>query len=365
MTEQVLVFVGTRKGAFVLESDEGRREWVTRGPYLEGQNVMHMTLDPRTRTLFAAVGDPWFGSRVYRSTDLSLTWDEPTTGPVFPETTGLKLEKVWHVEPGRPSEPGVVYAGVEPAALFKSSDNGGTWEFVQSLNDHPSRPYWMAAAGGLCLHTIVLDPADAARMYVGISSAGVFRTVDGGATWQPANQGTRANFDPTSPPVYPEVGQCVHKMVMNPSEPARLYQQNHCGVYRSDDGGDAWHEITDGLPGEWGLGMAVHPHDANTVWVCPGTSSYKHWMPDAAMTIYRSRDRGASWQPLTVGLPQEGAYLDVLREGMAVDALPQAGVYVGTNTGQLYLSADEGDSWRQAEYLFPPIQSVGTAVVAG
>lgn len=363
MAKQVLVMVGTRKGAFIMESGPARTNLKVRGPYLEGQNIMHMALDPRTRTLFAAVGDPWFGSRVHRSTDLGHTWDEPKSGPAFPAETGLKLEKVWHVEPGRPEEPGVVYAGVAPAALFKSTDNGETWTFIQSLNDHPTRPQWNPGAGGMCLHTIVLDPVDLRRMYVAISAAGVFRTTDGGATWHHANQGTRTNFMPDQPPTYPEFGQCVHKVVLNPSQPRRLYQQNHCGVYRSDNGGDKWTEITEGLPSDWGFGISVHPHDADTIWVCPGTSGYKHWVPGGALAVYRTRDQGRTWDKLTKGLPQKNAYVIVLREGMAVDALQPAGLYIGTNTGQLFHSADEGDSWRQASALFPSINSVGTATL--
>jgi photosystem II stability/assembly factor-like uncharacterized protein len=363
MSDNVLVLVGTKKGAFIMESGSERTKWNVRGPYLQGQNVMHMAFDPRNGMLFAAVGDPWFGSRVHRSTDLGRTWDEPQSGPTFPPETELTLAKVWHVEPGRPEEPGVVYAGVEPAALFKSTDNGENWTFIPSLNDHPTRPEWQPGGGGLCLHTIVLDPSDLQRMYVGISTVGVFRTTDGCETWETANKGTRTNFMPDQPPLYPEYGQCVHKVVLNPAEPQRLYQQNHCGVYRSDNGGDRWVEITEGLPSDWGFGIAVHPHDANTIWVCPGISGYKHWVPDARMRVYRTRDQGSRWDELTKGLPQQDAYLDVLREGMAVDKLQPTGVYVGANTGQLFYSADEGDSWQQAPAAFPGINSVGTATI--
>ncbi len=363
MGGDVLVLVGTRKGAFVLRSGPDRKEWEIRGPYHEGQNVMHMAFDARTETVFAAVGDPWFGSRVYRSRDLGNTWDEPQSGPTFPPESGLKLEKVWHVTPGRPEEPGVVYAGVEPAALFKSSDDGQTWQFVQSLQDHPSRPTWQPGAGGLCLHTIVLDPTNLQHLYVGISAAGVFRSTDGGKQWQPANQGTRVNFMPDEPPAYAEFGQCVHKVVMSERQPARLYQQNHCGVYRSDDGGGQWIEISDGLPSDFGFGIAVHPHDADTIWVCPSISGFKHWMPGARVVVYRSRDQGHTWEGLTQGLPGEGAYLNVLRDAMAVDMMPVAGVYIGTNTGQLFYSRDEGDSWQQAGTLFPPINSVSTTLL--
>ena len=363
MAQQVLVLVGTRKGAFIMESAGERATWSVRGPYLEGQNVMHMALDPRTRTLFAAVGDPWFGSRVYRSTDLGHSWNEPQSGPSFPADTGMKLEKVWNVTPGRDSEPGVVYAGVEPAALFRSADNGDTWEWMPTLNDHPSRPQWNPGAGGLCLHTIILDPVDPQRMYIAISAAGLFRTTDGGASWEPANRGTRTNFMPGDPPAYPEFGQCVHKVVLNPAEPRRLYQQNHCGVYRSDDGADAWVEVTAGLPSEWGLGIAMHPHNPDTVWVCPGISSFKHWPPDGQLAVHRTRDQGRTWEKLTAGLPGQDAYVNVLRDGMATDTPEPAGVYIGTNTGQLFHSRDEGDTWQQAPALFPAINSVGTATI--
>lgn len=360
MVAQVLVMVGTKKGAFVLESSAARTEWDVRGPYLEGQNVMHMAFDPRTQVMFAAVGDPWFGSRIHRSHDLGRTWDEPRSAPVFPADTGLKVEKIWNVTPGRAAEPGVVYAGVEPAALFKSSDGGDSWTFIQSLNEHPSRPFWNPGAGGLCLHTIILDPVDLDRIYIAISSAGLFRTTDGGATWQAANQGTRANFMPDDPPSYPEFGQCVHKVALNPAQPMRLYQQNHCGVYRSDDGADSWLEVTGDLPSEWGLGLAINQNNPDMIWICPGTSSYKHWVPDGQMAVHRSSDQGATWTRLTTGLP-DGAFVNVLRDAMASDALQPAGVYVGTNTGQLFHSADEGDSWRQSPTLFPGINSVATA----
>jgi photosystem II stability/assembly factor-like uncharacterized protein len=324
---------------------------------------MHMAFDPRTSTTFAAVGDPWFGSRIYRSNDLGRTWDEPQSGPTFPADTGLKLNKVWHVEPGRPNEPGVIYAGVEPAALFKSADGGDSWEFVQSLNDHPTRSQWQPGAGGLCLHTIVLDPVDLNRIYIAISAAGIFRTTDGGKSWHHANQGTRVNFMPDQPPTYAEWGQCVHKVVLNPSIPNRLYQQNHCGVYRSDNGADNWTEITQGLPSDWGFGISVHPHNPDTIWVCPGISGYKHWVPEGQMAVYRTRDQGKSWDKLTKGLPQKDAFLNVLREGMAVDSLDPVGVYIGANTGQLYYSPDEGDSWKLAPALFPPISSVGAVTL--
>ncbi len=359
MSNRVMVLVGTKKGAFVLESDQERQRWDLRGPYLQGQNVMHMSFDPRSGILFAAVGDPWFGSRVYRSMDFGNTWEEPTSAPAFPAGSGLTLEKIWHVEPGRPEEPGVVYAGVEPAALFKSADDGQTWQLLPGLIDHPTRKDWNPSAGGLCLHTIILDPRDVKRAHIGISAAGVFYTDDGGASWQPRNTGTRTNFEPGSPPAYAEWGQCVHKAALHPSNPDRMYQQNHCGVYRSDDAGRSWTEITAGLPSEWGLPMALHPRDADTMYVCPGQSGYVHIVPEAQMAVYRTRDAGTSWAKLTNGLPSN-AFLNVMREGMAVDSMDLAGVYVGSNTGQLFGSADEGETWRAMPGLFPPISSVGT-----
>ena len=356
----VRLLIGTRKGAFIAESDGDRREWQLRGPSFPGQQVLHMAFDPRSGILFAAVGDAWFGSRIYRSRDWGRTWDEPAVGPAFPEGSGEKLEKVWHVEPGRPLEPGVVYAGVEPAALFKSSDDGATWQHVESLSRHPTRSQWQPGAGGLCLHTILLDPKDRARALVAISAAGAFRTDDGAGSWRHANHGTRANFTPDQAPVYPEWGQCVHKVVQHPARPGRLYQQSHCGVYRSDDWGDSWTEITEGLPSDWGFPVAVDPHEPDTLYVCPGISGYQHWVPNGRLAVYRSRNAGANWERLSTGLPQQDAYVISLREGMAIDRRETPGLYLGTNTGQLYYSADAGDSWRLFPALFPPILSVGT-----
>lgn len=356
---RVRLLIGTRKGAFIAESDPARRRWRLRGPYLdEGHVVMHMAFDPRSGALFVATGDPWFGSRVYRSRDWGHTWEEPAHGPAFPPESGLKLERVWHVLPGRPEEPGVVYAGVEPAALFKSTDHGETWHFLEGLERHPSRKDWMPSAGGLCLHSIVLDPQDPGRIYVAISAAGAFRSDDAGLTWRAVNKGTRANFFPDQDPVYPEWGQCVHKLLQHPAMPHRLYQQNHCGVYRSDDRAESWTEITANLPSDWGHALALHPHDPNTLYVCQGISGYRHWMPEARVAVFRSRDAGQTWERLTAGLPQRNAYVHVLREGLATDACDPCGVYVGTNTGQLFLSADEGETWRQFPALFPPISSV-------
>ncbi len=361
MSTGVAVLLGTRKGAFILESGPERKDWNLRGPYLGGQNVMHMAFDPRSSILFAANGDPWFGSRIYLSRDRGHTWDEPTNGPAFPEGTGETLEKIWQVRPGRPEEPGVVYAGVEPAALFKSTDNGDSWSLVEALSQHPTRERWQPGAGGLCLHTIVLHPTDMKRVLVGISAAGLFATKDGGKSWETSNTGIRANFMPGEPPTYPEFGQCIHKVVAACDGSDWLYQQNHCGVYRSADFGATWQEVTGDLPSEWGLGVAAHPTDPETFYVCPGTSSYQHWVPDAKVTVYRTRDRGDSWERLNEGLPEKDAYVNFLRESIAADQLNPAGIYLGSNTGQLFYSADNGDSWQMLSSLLPTINSVSTA----
>ena len=357
---RVLILAGTRKGAFVLESDGQRRSWNLRGPYLPGVSVMHMAFDSRSGITYAATGNPWFGSRIYRSRDEGHTWDQPAGGPAFPAENGRTLEKVWHIEPGRLEEPGTVYAGVEPGALFKSTDDGETWSMIEGLEHHPTRERWQPGAGGLCLHTIVLDPTDQNHILVAISAAGVFQTNDGGQTWRPTNSGTRANFTPDQPSTYPEWGQCVHKVVQHPSKPERFYQQNHCGVYRSDDRGEHWTEVTKGLPSDWGFPMAVHPHDPDTIYVCPGTSGYQHWVPGASLAVFRSRDRGESWERLAEGLPQRDAYVLSLREGMAMDRLDPPGIYLGSNTGHLFCSADAGEHWRLAAPTLPPISSLAT-----
>jgi photosystem II stability/assembly factor-like uncharacterized protein len=279
---------------------------------------------------------------------------------VFPENSGLKLDRIWHIEPGLPSEPGVLYAGVAPAALFRSEDSGQTWRELTGLTDHPTRREWNPGAGGLCLHSIVLDPANAKHFFVGISAAGVFRTEDGGATWRTANRGTRAEFMPNK---LPEFGQCVHKLLMAPGQPPLLYQQNHCGVYRSADAGESWQEITAGLPSDFGFPLAIHPRDRETIYVLPLKGAEFRCPVENKLRVFRSRDGGRNWSALTAGLPQENAFTSVYREGMAVDRADPAGIYFGTNTGKVYSSRDEGDTWQLLADNLPPVFSVEAASI--
>jgi photosystem II stability/assembly factor-like uncharacterized protein len=359
--DRVQVLVGTRKGAFVFTSDLRRRSWKLDGPHFAGQSIYHFVQDPRGdgRTFFAAVSNGWFGSDVHRSNDAGRTWKPTTGGLRFAADTGLSMKVVWHLRPGRPSEPGVVYAGVDPAALFKSEDGGETWSEVLGLNRHSTRPRWTPGAGGMIVHTILLDPKNSQRMYVAISAAGVFRSDDGGASWNPYNKNTRADFLPDK---FPELGQCVHKVVMAPDKPDRLYQQNHCGVYRTESAGDAWKDISRGLPSRFGFPIAIHPRDPDNVWVIPMVGAEMRACPNAEMAVYSSTDAGRRWRKQTKGLPSRKAYLLVLREAFAADAGDPAGLYFGTETGQLFGSRDEGRQWQLLADFLPPILSVETAI---
>lgn len=356
----VLLLAGTSKGLFLFRSDQHRRRWRAQGPFLSGYEVNHATLDRRTGTLYATANSPWFGSRIAYSPDMGKTWHESQAGLGFSPQSGLKLERLWHIEPGRPSEPGRVYCGVAPAALFRSDDGGETWEEVQGLTSHPSRPQWEPGAGGLCLHSIVLDPANSSRMWVAISAVGTFRSDDGGKSWRPLNRGVRAEFLPER---YPEWGQCVHHAVLAAGGNGRLYQQNHCGVYRSDDAAESWQEVSAGLPSDFGFPMAAHPHQPDTAYVVPLQGGDFRCPPEGKLRVYRTQDAGRTWEPLRRGLPQRGAYMGVYREDLCTDALEPAGLYLGTNTGHLYISADEGERWRRLTADLPPIFSVSAAVL--
>ncbi len=360
---EIVLLVGTMKGAFIFRSDASRKEWRMEGPHFRGESVyslFHDVRGGRNRT-FAAATSPHWGGTLRTSDDLGTTWSEPDQHSVrFPEDSGLALAQIWQVAPGAESEPDVLYCGVEPAALFKSTDGGDSWHPVDGLLHHEQRPKWMPGGGGLCLHTIVTDPENAKRMLIAISAAGVYRTDDGGHTWAPRNVGVRAEFMPDK---YPEFGQCVHKVVHHPSKPERLFLQNHWGLYRSDDWGENWQDIANGVPSDFGFAMAMHPHRQDTVYIVPLESDMFRCTPEAKLRVYRTTDAGGSWEPLTTGLPQSDAYETVLRDCLAVDSLDTAGVYFGTRSGKLFGSNDEGTTWSEIAGNLPPIVCVKTAVI--
>lgn len=354
MTQRVALLIGTPKGAFILDGDEGRREWQLRGPMCEGWPIHDISVDPASGSILAGGGSPWYGPAVWRSDDVGATWTHSSDGLTYGDE-GPKVKTVWNVT----ATDRAIYAGVEPAGLFRSTDGGATWEHVEGLTNHRTRPDWQPGAGGLILHSIVPHRTDPARLWVGISAVGAFETQDGGTTWETRNGGVRADFAPVQ---YPEFGQCVHKLVMAADGGEHLYQQNHCGVYRSSDGGRLWEEITPGLPSEFGFPMTAHPRDPMTVWTIPLNGADRgRYMPEGSAGVWRTHDGGDSWIRSGEGLPQTDAYLGVLREAMAVDSLDPVGVYFGTATGQLYGSSDEGQSWHLIANNLPPIWSVEAA----
>jgi photosystem II stability/assembly factor-like uncharacterized protein len=359
----VLVLVGTTKGAFFLRSNAARADWELDGPHFPGQSVDALAYDSRDgrRRVWAGTISGHWGPGLRTSDDFGRTWDPPGPSRLrFPKDAGAALKRVWQITPGPAAEPRVLYAGVEPAALFRSLDGGRTWSLVRGLWDHPHRPKWMPGGGGLGLHTILTDPTDPRRLVIAISSGGVYRTDDGGATWQVKNRGIRAEFMPDK---YPEFGQCVHKIGRHPARPGRLFLQNHWGLYRSDDAGDRWRDVASGVPSDFGFALAVHPHDADVAYVVPLESDLFRCTPDGKLRVYRTRDAGRSWEPLTKGLPQEHAFETVLRDALECDTLDPAGVYFGTRSGRLYCSADGGASWALAIEGLPPILCVRPVVV--
>jgi len=391
----IRVLVGTRKGAFILNADGRRRQWSVAGPYFAGWEIYHVKGSPADPArIYASQTSPWFGQVIQRSSDGGQTWEQPGSegaapaesaaapdGPPMPQGESNKFvydtspesgrpltthqhydgtqrpwefKRVWHLEPS-PADPDVVYAGVEDAALFRTTDGGKSWHELAGLRGHESGPKWQPGAGGMCLHTILLDPQDPERIYVAISAAGAFRSDDGGHSWRPINRGLTSQYipDPTA-----EVGHCVHRIAMHPSRPQALFMQKHWDVMRSDDGGASWHEVSGNLPSDFGFAMAIHAHEPETVYVVPIKSDYEHYPPEGKLRVYRSRKGGNDWQALTSGLPQKDCYVNVLRDAMAVDELDPCGVYFGTTGGQVYASPDGGDHWEPIVRDLPPVLSV-------
>jgi photosystem II stability/assembly factor-like uncharacterized protein len=362
----VRVLIGTRKGAFVITSDGGRARWDVNGPLFGGWELYHLKGSPADPSrLFASQSTSWFGQLIQRSDDGGKTWTPvgnqfsyegvPGTHQWYDGTPHpWEFARVWHLEPSL-TDPDTIYAGVEDAALFRSVDGGLEWRELAGLRGHGSGPAWQPGAGGMCLHTIVLDPSDPSRMFVAISAAGVFRTDDSGKTWIPVNRGLQSEGipDPTA-----EVGHCVHRIAMHPSRPNVLYMQKHWDVMRSDDAGETWREVSGNLPTDFGFPIDVHAHEPDTIYVVPIKSDSEHYPPDGRLRVYRSRTGGDEWEPLTKGLPQTNCYVNVLRDAMAVDALDPCGVYFGTTGGQVYVSADAGDSWAPIVRDLPAVLSV-------
>ena len=355
-TDTVSVWAGTRKGAFVFRSSN-RKTWRMEGPFFRGWEVNHVAQDPREpERYYAAINSAWFGAHIHASTDGGKNFQLSEAGlevKCLPETS---LKRVWHVEPGAADEPGAVYAGGDPGVLFKSQDWGQNWSEVASLTAHPTRDKWMPGAGGMCLHSI--QCLGGGRMIAAISAAGAFRTVDGGATWQPFNAGVRADFQPVK---FPEVGQCVHKLLAHPGNPEALYQQNHCGIYKAKFGARKWTDISKGLPSRFGFGLAVPAAEPDTMFTVPIEGAEYRCVPEAKFRVARSRDGGRNWTLLTRGLPQRNAHLLVLRESMAADRRSPAGIYVGTTSGQVFHTADAGNSWKTLAENLPPVISVSVA----
>jgi hypothetical protein len=362
----IRVLVGTRKGAFILTSDGERREWEISGPHFGGWEIYHIKGSPADPDrLYASQTSNWFGQVLQRSDDGGRTWESVGNAFEYEGEAGThqwydgtprpwEFKRVWHLEPSL-TDPDTVYAGVEDAALFRSADGGHTWQELAGLRGHGSGPQWQPGAGGMCLHTILLDPVDPARMFIAISAAGAFRSDDAGASWQAINRGLRSEYipDPTA-----EVGHCVHRIAMHPSRPQVLFMQKHWDVMRSDDAGASWHEISGNLPSDFGFVIEVHAHEPETLYVIPIKSDTEHYPPDGRLRVYRSRMGGNEWEPLTNGLPQRNCYVNVLRDAMAIDTLDPCGVYFGTTGGQVYVSGDAGDNWMPIVRDLPAVLSV-------
>jgi len=384
------LLIGTRKGAFIMRSDGARQRWSVEGPLFGGWEIYHLNGSPADPDrIYASQSSSWFGQIIQRSDDGGRTWHQPGSpnGAGQPGPGGMpqgesnrfvydtsretgrpltthqwydgtqhpwEFARVWHLEPSL-DDPDTCYAGVEDAALFRTTDGGVTWHELAGLRGHDSGPRWQPGAGGMCLHTIVLDPANRQRMFCAISAAGTFRTDDGGHTWKPVNQGLRSEQipDPTA-----EVGHCVHRIAIHPTRPDTLFMQKHWDIMRSDDGGESWREVSGNLPSDFGFPIAVHAHEPETIYVVPISSDALHYPPDGRLRVYRSRSGGEEWEPLTQGLPQENCYVNVLRDAMAVDAADPCGIYFGTTGGQVYASKDDGDHWQAIVRDLPAVLSV-------
>ena len=362
----VRVLVGTAKGAFILTSDEKRQEWQVDGPHFGGLEIFHMKGSPvDPNRIYASQASDWFGQVMHRSDDGGKSWETVSNEFVYDGETGThqwydgtphpwEFRRVWHLEPSL-HDADTIYAGVEDAAIFRSTDGGASWQELPGLRMHGTGPNWQPGAGGLCLHTIILDPEDPQRIFIAISAAGAFRSDDGGNSWKPINQGLRSDYIPDPEA---EIGHCVHRIAMHPSRPNVLFMQKHWDVMRSDDAGDNWYEISGNLPTDFGFVVDVHAHEPETLYVLPIKSDSEHYPPEGKLRVYRSRTGGNEWEALSNGLPQEDCYVNVLRDAMAVDKLDSCGIYFGTTGGQVYASADSGDNWMAIVHDLPRIMSV-------
>jgi photosystem II stability/assembly factor-like uncharacterized protein len=362
----VRLLVGTRKGAFILTSDGTRKAWDVSGPHFAGWEIYHLKGSPADpNRIYASQSSGWFGQQIQRSDDGGKSWQAVDNTFAYDGVPGThqwydgtphpwEFKRVWHIEPSL-TDPDTVYAGVEDAALFQSKDAGKSWTELSGLRGHGSGPHWQPGAGGMCLHTILLDPKDPLRMFIAISAAGAFRTDDGGATWRPINRGLKSEFMPEPEA---EVGHCVHRLALHPSRPDVLYMQKHWDVMRSNDAGNSWHEVSGNLPTDFGFVIDVHAHEPETIYVVPIKSDAEHFPLDGQLRVWRSRTGGNDWEPLTNGLPQSNCYVNVLRDAMCVDTLDACGVYFGTTGGQVYGSADAGDNWNAIVRDLPAVLSV-------
>ena len=367
---QVRVLVGTKKGAFVLAADGKRENWQVSGPHFGGWEIYHLKGSPADpNRIYASQSSSWFGQIVQRSDDGGATWNPVNNKFAYEGTPGThqwydgtphpwEFKRVWHFEPSL-TDPDSVYAGIEDAALFQSKDGGISWTELSGLRGHGTGPEWQPGAGGMCLHTVILDPEDANRIYIAISAAGAFRSDDAGQSWKPINRGLYSKYIPNPTA---EVGHCVHHIAMHPTRPGVLFMQKHWDVMRSDDAGDNWRDISGNLPTDFGFAIDVHPHESETLFVVPLKSDSEHYPPEGTLRVYRSRSGGEEWEPLTRGLPQKDCYVNVLRDAMAVDTLSdsndECGLYFGTTGGKVYCSPDGGDNWSAITHDLPPVLSV-------